>query len=119
MSFSESLTTATAYEVTDAPCFMAMEDNMRSPCDNSTASGVADENRENIRTSKMKKQILKLAAWNVRTTNDSVSNIRPERATAIICREREKAGIDICALSEVPGLGQHHGEKSHYLLERW
>ena len=64
-------TNVTAYEVTDAPYFMAMAENMRSPCDNSTASGVTDglnatafgvtdENRGNIRNSK-EKQILKLA----------------------------------------------------------
>ena len=40
-------------------------------------------------------------------TNDSDDSMRPERATAIICRELEKAAIDICALSEVrrPGTG--------------
>ena len=42
MSFSESSTNVTAYEVTDAPYFMAMAENMRSTCDNSTASGVTD-----------------------------------------------------------------------------
>ena len=44
-----------------------------------------------------RKQVLNLAAWNVRKTNDSADSCRPERATAIICR----ANIDICALSEV------------------
>ena len=44
---------------------------------------------------------LSLGAWNVRTTNDSVDSIRPERATAIISRELENAHINICALSEV------------------
>ena len=44
---------------------------------------------------------------NVRTTNDSDFSIRPERVTAIICKELDKASIDICALSEVrhPGNG--------------
>lgn len=128
MNFSESSTNVTAYEVTDAPYFMAMAENMRSPCDNSTASGVpdglnatafgvSDESRGNIRNSKKKEQILKLAAWNVRTTNDSDSNIRPERATAIICRELERTGIDICALSEVrrPGSGNVI-ERSHTIF---
>ena len=128
MSFSESSTNVTAYQVTDAPYFMAMAENMRSPCNNSTASGVTDglnatafgvtdENRGNIRNSKKKKYILKLAAWNVRTTNDSDSNIRPERVTAIICRELESTGIDICALSEVrrPGSGNVI-ERSHTIF---
>ena len=44
---------------------------------------------------------LALGAWNVRTTNDTIDSIRPERATAIITRELAKANIDICALSEV------------------
>lgn len=58
------------------------------------ASGVTDGNRGNIRTSKKKMQKLKLAAWNVHTTNGSDSNIRPERATAIFCRELKRTGID-------------------------
>lgn len=60
---------------------------------------------------------LTLGAWNVRTTNDSDDSIRPERATAIICRELEKAGIDICALSEVrrPGTGNTI-ESSHTIF---
>ena len=49
---------------------------------------------------------LALGAWNVRTTNDSIDSIRPERATAIITRELAKAHIDICALSEVRREGQ-------------
>ena len=48
-----------------------------------------------------KRQQLNLAAWNVRTTNDSPNSCRPERATAIISNELESANIDICALSEV------------------
>ena len=48
-----------------------------------------------------RKQVLNLAAWNVRTTNDSADSCRPERATAIISRELATANIDICALSEV------------------
>lgn len=34
------------------------------------------------------------------TFSDSDGSIRPERATAIICKELDKAAIDICALSE-------------------
>ena len=64
-----------------------------------------------------KKQLLNLAAWNVWTTNDSVNSIRPERATAIICRALEEADIDICALSEVrrPGSGNIK-ERSHTIF---
>ena len=53
----------------------------------------------------------------MRTTNDSDSNIRPERATAIICGELERTGIDICALSEVrcPGSGNVK-ERSHTIF---
>ena len=43
---------------------------------------------------------------NVRTTNNSMDSIRPERATAIITREVAKAHIDICALSGVRREGQ-------------
>ena len=48
-----------------------------------------------------RKQVFNLAAWNVRTTNDSVDSCRSERATAIILREHATANIDISALSEV------------------
>ena len=60
---------------------------------------------------------LKLGALNVITTNDSDSSIRPERATAIICKGLEKASIDICALSEVrrPGTG-NLVEKGHTIF---
>ena len=42
---------------------------------------------------------------------------RPEQATALICRELEKAGIDICALSKVrqPGTG-NITERSHTIF---
>lgn len=73
---------ATASEVTDAPHNTVVVENRRNPY---------------LR----KKQKLNLAAWNVRTTNDSVNSCRPERATAIISKELETARIDICALSEV------------------
>ena len=78
---------ATAYGVTDAPQRTAVAENKRRPC---KAAKVAQRNHP-----------LALGAWNVRTTNDNVDSVRPERATAIICRELEKAHIDICALSEV------------------
>ena len=46
-----------------------------------------------------------------------MDSVRPERATAIICRELEKAHIDICALSEVrrPGSGNVI-ERSHTIF---
>ena len=85
---------ATAFGATDAPQDTAVVKNLRNPC--------------------RSKQKINLGAWNVRTTNDSKESCRPERATAIICRELEKAEIDICALSEVrrPGSG-NIVERSH------
>ena len=58
-----------------------------------------------------------LATWNARTTNDSDNSVRPERATAIICKELERAEIDICALTEVrrPNSGNII-EKSHTIF---
>ena len=87
---------ATASGPTDAPQDTAVVNKKRNPC---------------------KSVFLKLGAWNVRTTNDSDGSVRPERATAIICRELEKSAIDICALSEVrrPGAGNII-EKSHTIF---
>ena len=53
----------------------------------------------------------------MRTTKDSDNSVRPERATAIICRELERAEIDICALTEVrrPNSG-NIVEKSHTIF---
>ena len=76
------LNNATSSEQTDAPHRTVVVENRRNPYPRN-------------------KQRLQLAAWNVRTTNDSVNSCRPERATAIISRELESANIDICALSEV------------------
>ena len=58
-----------------------------------------------------------LANWNVRTTNDSDNSVRLERVTAIICRELERAVIEICALTEVrrPKSG-NIVEKSHTIF---
>ena len=117
MSTTDYSPTATAYEVTDAPRYMAVVENERSPYNNTTAFGVTDEDLRNNRAhsgSKGTKQVLNLAAWNVRTTNDSINSLRPERATAIICRALEEADVDICALSEVrrPGTGNVK-ERSH------
>ena len=97
----------TTFGVADGPQNAAVAKNGRSPY-NATASGVTEEQQHtfsNITTSK--KQPLTLGAWKVRTTNGSDSSVRPERSTAIICRELENANIDICALSEVrrPGTG--------------
>ena len=88
---------------------MAVVENMRRPYDNDNAM-IFERNVPSLKRSKQ----LNLAAWNVRTTNDSDSTIRPERATAIICKELEKAGIDICALSEVRRPGTSNvKERSH------
>ena len=61
--------------------------------------------------------MITLGAWNVQTTNDSAEPVRPERATAIICRELGKTCIDICALSEVRrrGIG-NIVERSHTIF---
>lgn len=93
---SNSTDRATASGATDAPQVTAVVNKKRNPC---------------------KSLFLKLGAWNVRTTNDSNCSIRPERATAIICKELEKASIDICALSEVrrPGNG-NLVEKTHTIF---
>ena len=74
---------------------MAVVENEGIPYTNTTASGLTDEN---MNSALRKKQLLNLAAWNVRATNDSVNSISPERATAIICRALEEADIDICTL---------------------
>ena len=71
----------TASGATDAPQVTAVVNKKRNPCNKSFN--------------------LTLGVWNVRTTNGSDDSIRLERATAIIFRELEKPGIDICALSEV------------------
>ena len=63
---------ATAFGATDAPQVTAVVKKKRNPC---------------------KSLSLKLGAWNVRTTNDSDGSIRPERATAIICKELDKAAM--------------------------
>ena len=114
MSDNESSDNTTALEVTDAPLSMAVVESERSPYDNATASGGADEfatasggaddltNNQKSRISRKHTHLLNIGAWNVRTTNDSATSIRPERATAIICRELEKASIDICGLPICP-----------------
>ena len=73
---------ATAFEVTDAPHSTVVLESGQIPYNH-------------------RKQVHNLAAWNVRTTNDSADSYRPERATAINSRELATANIDICALSEV------------------
>ena len=77
----------TAFGVADAPQNTAVAKSGQGPY-NATASGVTYEQQHtfgNITASQ--KQPLTPGTWNVRTTNDSSSSIRPERATAIICRE--------------------------------
>ena len=88
---------ATAYGATDAPPSTAVARSRRRPYI-ATASGTIVDH---CNRSKLKKLPLNLGAWNVCTTNDSVLSVRPERATAIICLELEKANIDICAFSEL------------------
>lgn len=89
MSVILYLLNATAYEVADVPRCTAVEEKKRSPYGDIRTRVQARD-----------KECLNLAAWNVRTTNNSEDSISPERATAIICREIEKANVDICTLSE-------------------
>ena len=82
---------------THAPLDTAVATSGRSPY-TTTASGETDgrhhlpsnSNAPNI-------QRLNLGAWNVHTTNDSDSSIRPERATALICRVRESEHRHLCS----------------------
>ena len=92
-NWTDHITTSGA---TDAPQVTAVVNKKRNPCNKSFK--------------------LTLGAWNVRTTNDSDDSIRPERATVIICRELEKAGIDICALSEVRRQEFNTIERSHTIF---
>ena len=94
---------ATAYWLTDVAQRTAVMGNMQRPCK------TAKETRKN--------NPLILGAWNVQRTNDHVDSVRPERTTAIICRELKKTNIDICALSEVrrPGSGNVI-ERSHAIF---
>ena len=108
---------ATAYGGTDAPLDTVVATSGRSPY-TATTSGEADERHHLPSYSNAwNKQRLNLGAWNVCTTNDSDSSIRPEQATALICRQLEKASIDIYALSEVrrPGMG-NIVERSHTIF---
>ena len=60
--------------------------------ENVTASAETDAPQpsavvENVRSPTNHYEKLSFGAWNVRTTNDSVDSVRPERATSIISRE--------------------------------
>ena len=103
---------ATVFGGTDAPPSAAVAKNGRRP-HSATISRAID----NCQFLSSRKQALTLGAWNVRTTNDGDGSLRPERATALICRELEHANIDICALSEVrrPGTG-NIVERSHTIF---
>ena len=90
--FTDISSNATAYGVTDAPPPMAVATEQR-PYNYPSVYSIAGRS--------LSGRTFNLATWNVRTTNDSDNSVRPERATAIICRELERAEIDICALTEV------------------
>lgn len=110
MSGNESLDNTTAFAATDVPLSMAVVESERSPYDNATASGGTNEfatasgaaddltNNHKSRNARKQTNLLYIRAWNVRTTNDSATSIRLERATAIICRELEKGNTGIFAL---------------------
>ena len=50
---------------------------------------------------------LTLGAWNIRTLQDKTDSSRPERRTALVCKELARFNIDVAALSEtrLPGEG--------------
>ena len=72
----------TAYGQNDAPQYTAVATSGRRPY-YATASGVTDEQLTIHNIKAPRRQPFTLGAWNVRTTNDSGTSIRPERATAI------------------------------------
>ena len=41
-----------------------------------------------------------LDAWNIRTLQDKINNKRPERRTALVCKELARFNIDVAALSD-------------------
>ena len=43
---------------------------------------------------------LTLGAWNIRTLQDKTDVSRPERRTALVCKELARSNIDVAALSE-------------------
>ena len=96
---------AIAYGRTDAPLDTAVATSRRSPY-TATASGETNKRHYLPSNSNARnKQRLNLGAWNVRTTNDSDSSIRPERATAQESynflewwRRRENSGRWFCCL---------------------
>ena len=59
------------------------------------------------RKNKKNKTILNIGAWNVRTLQDVANTNRPERRTALVCKELARFNIDVAALSEtrLPGEG--------------
>ena len=107
--FTDISSNTTAYGVTDAPPPIAVATNEQRPYNYPTVYSIAGRS--------LSGRTFNLANWNVRTTNDSDNSVRLERVTAIICRELERAVIEICALTEVrrPKSG-NIVEKSHTIF---
>ena len=100
---------ATTFEGTDAP-HKAVVVKRGWKQHNATASGAPDNQWSHC----SRKQVLTLSAWNVRTTNDSDSSLRPEQETALICREYWY----MCSKwSPVSWCWECCGKESHYFLE--
>ena len=59
---------------------------------------------------------LRVGAWNVRTLNDSDSDLSLQGKGIHLVRELERYGIDICCLSEVKWLGHGHADLKDWSL---
>ena len=51
---------------------------------------------------------LSVCCWNVRTLLDKTGSTRPERRTALVCKELKRLSVDIAALSETRLSGEDH-----------
>ena len=59
-----------------------------------------------------------IGAWNIRTLQDVANSNRPERRTALVCKELAHFNIDVAALSEtrLPGEGNIREEGTGYTI---
>ena len=56
--------------------------------------------RKSKKTLRSLRRPLTLGAWNIRTLLDKSNTERPERRTALVCKELDRFNIDVAALSE-------------------
>ena len=63
-------------------------------------------------------RLFTLGAWNVRTLQDKPNTDRPERRTALVCKELARFNIDVAALSEtrLPGEGNIREDGPGYTI---